>query len=231
MVRLCQSNIIFLCIYTSVHPSSIHLSVTLDGDIAKASIHPSVHLSVCLSLMLYLPEPLGGMLPNFFVCPSIHASIVCPFLCHNIILLLKHWAEFNQLAKVVRVQHYFSMCPPVCVSIIHPSVAHARWRYCQYLHLSVHYAISFQTTRGMLPNFSMSTIVHHPSIYLSHYLLLNQWEEFSQLATSLPLMVRECESNIIFPSVRRLSICLLCYLLLNHLAEFNQTCYITSPHG
>ena len=31
--------------------------------------------------------------------------------------------------------------------------------------------------------------------------------------------------------IHRLSICLSQYLLLNHWAEFNQTCYITSPHG
>ena len=39
------------------------------------------------------------------------------------------------------------------------------------------------------------------------------------------------ESNIIFPCVRRPSICSSRYLLLNHWAECNQTCYITSPHG
>ena len=44
-------------------------------------------------------------------------------------------------------------------------------------------------------------------------------------------MVRVCESNIIFPRVRRPSICRSRYLLLSHWAEFNQTCYITSPHG
>ena len=38
------------------------------------------------------------------------------------------------------------------------------------------------------------------------------------------------ENNIIFPSVRRPSICLSGYLL-NHWAQFNQTCYMTSPHG
>ena len=43
-------------------------------------------------------------------------------------------------------------------------------------------------------------------------------------------MVRVCESNI-FPCVRRPSICPSRYLLLSHRAEFNQTCYITSPHG
>ena len=44
-------------------------------------------------------------------------------------------------------------------------------------------------------------------------------------------MVGVCESNIIFPCVHRRAICLSCYLLLNHSAEVNQTCYITSPHG
>ena len=43
-------------------------------------------------------------------------------------------------------------------------------------------------------------------------------------------MVRICESNIIL-SMRPSSISLSRYLLLNHWAEFNQTCYITSPHG
>ena len=45
-------------------------------------------------------------------------------------------------------------------------------------------------------------------------------------------MLRGCESNIIFlcmhPSMRQLAlICQSCY----HRVEFNQTCYITSPHG
>ena len=45
-------------------------------------------------------------------------------------------------------------------------------------------------------------------------------------------MVRLCESNIIFClSVCHPSICPSCYLLLNHWAEFNQTCYMTSPYG
>ena len=44
-------------------------------------------------------------------------------------------------------------------------------------------------------------------------------------------MVRVYKSSIIFLCVRRPSICLSHYLLLNHWAEFNQTCYITSPHG
>ena len=44
-------------------------------------------------------------------------------------------------------------------------------------------------------------------------------------------MVGVCESNIIFPCVRRRAICLSRYLLINYSAEVNQTCYITSPHG
>ena len=45
------------------------------------------------------------------------------------------------------------------------------------------------------------------------------------------LMVMVCESNIFFPCVRRQSICLSRYLLLNHWTEFNQTCLINIPHG
>ena len=52
-------------------------------------------------------------------------------------------------------------------------------------------------------------------------------------------MVRVCQSNRIFlcirasvrPCVRRLFICPPRYPLLNHLAKFNQACFITSPHG
>ena len=44
-------------------------------------------------------------------------------------------------------------------------------------------------------------------------------------------MVRVCDSNIIFPSVPRQSICLSRYLLLNHWEEFNQTCYMACTHG
>ena len=53
----------------------------------------------------------------------------------------------------------------------------------------------------------------------------------------LPNLLQQlCKSNIIFcvcvcPCVCHHSICPSCYCLLNHWAEFNQTCYITSPHG
>ena len=44
-------------------------------------------------------------------------------------------------------------------------------------------------------------------------------------------MVRVCKSNIIFPCVCHPPICPPRYLLQNHWAEFNQTCYMTFPHG
>ena len=56
-------------------------------------------------------------------------------------------------------------------------------------------------------------------------------QNLTKLATSLPLIIRVCESNITYPCVHGPSICPSCYLLLNHLAEFNQTCYITGPHA
>ena len=74
-----------------------------------------------------------------------------------------------------------------------------------------------------------------PSVCPSRYFLLNYGRNSTKLATSLPHMVRVCNSNIIFlcvrPFVRRPSICFSRYLLLNHWMEFNQTCYITSFHG
>ena len=79
------------------------------------------------------------------------------------------------------------------------------------------------------------TCIRRLSICLSSY-LLNHCAEFNQLISLLRLMVRVCESNIIFRAsillcIPRPSICLSCYLLLNHWAKFNQTCYITSSHG
>ena len=54
---------------------------------------------------------------------------------------------------------------------------------------------------------------------------------FIIFTTSLSLMVRVCQSNIIFPCNHGPSICPSHYLLLNQWVEFNQTCYITFPHG
>ena len=74
-------------------------------------------------------------------------------------------------------------------------------------------------------------------VHLSRYLLLSTGRNSTKLATSLFLRVRVCESNIFFflcsilPFVHRPFICPSRYLLLNNWAEFNQTCYITFPHG
>ena len=57
----------------------------------------------------------------------------------------------------------------------------------------------------------------------------------TKLATSLLLVVRLCESNIIFlclhVSIRAFVVHPSVCHLLNHWAKFNQTCYITTPHG
>ena len=80
---------------------------------------------------------------------------------------------------------------------------------------------------------SIHLCVRCPSICLSHYLLLNHWEEFNQTCYITSLHgkgVREqhffFRVSVVHPSVHHV-----CYLLLNHWAEFNQTCYITSTHG
>ena len=67
---------------------------------------------------------------------------------------------------------------------------------------------------------SMHPSTLHQSIMLSPPKPLGRIQP--NATTSLPLMVRVCESNIIFLCVRCPSICPSCYLLLNHWAEFIQ---------
>ena len=108
MVRVCESNIIFLCIRLPVHPSSVHYAI-----------------------------------------------------------LLYHWAEFNQICYITS-----------------PS-----WKGCART------TIFFRACA--CPNVAVLE-QHYFSVYMC---------------------------------VRRPSICPSCYLLQNHWAEFNHTCYMTSPHG
>ena len=70
------------------------------------------------------------------VCESVESNIIflciCrPSICLSLYLLLNHWVEFNQNcyitsphSKVVQEQHYFSMCPSVCASVVSTSVSH-----------------------------------------------------------------------------------------------------------
>ena len=78
-------------------------------------------------------------------------------------------------------------------------------------------------------HFSMRPSFVHLSVTLSP--AISQGGIQLNLLHHSPPMVGVLKSNIIFPCpcVRRPSICLPCYLLLNHWAEFNHTCYITSP--
>ena len=78
--------------------------------------------------------------------------------------------------------------------------------------------------------FAMCPLSVHLSIMLSPHKPLGGIQP-NVLATSLPLMIKVCESNIFFLCVHCPSICPSPYLLLTHWAEFNQTCFITSPHG
>ena len=69
------------------------------------------------------------------------------------------------------------------------------------------------------------------SVRLSITLSPKPMGEFNQIYYIIYLLVRVCDSNIIFLSVRPPSFCPSSYLLRNLRAEFNQTCYITSRHG
>ena len=77
--------------------------------------------------------------------------------------------------------------------------------------------------------FSMHPLSIHPSFMQSPPKPLGGIQP--NLPHHFSLMVRVCESNILFSYVHCPSICLCCYLLLNHWADFNQTCCMTSLHG
>ena len=170
---------------------------------------PFVCLSICPSVTLSPPKPLGGILPN---------------LLH----------QFPH-GKCVQEQHYFS----VHQTSVHPS--------------SVHLSVCLSPPKPMgeiqqnllhhFPSWSgcaratlffcvlVRPCIHGPFIYLSCYLLLNHRAEFNQTFYITSPHGKGVQEQHFFPCVCHPSICSSRYLLLNHWVEFNQTCYITSPYG
>ena len=78
--------------------------------------------------------------------------------------------------------------------------------------------------------------VHPASVHLSVISSLTTGCTFTKLATWLPLMVRVCGVKSFFHpfvlvhSLQCLSVRHTIWILLNHWAEFNQTCYMNFPH-
>ena len=141
------------------------------------------------------------------IFPCVHRPSICP----SRYLLLNHWAKFNQTStslsphgRGVRDQHYFSVQGltnplPSCPGQIQI------WLASDFL---------FNLPRKMY------------KIYREYC----NSEPFSRCCGMpgkwLKLgFVRPCLC-ICHPSI-----CLSHYLLLNHWVEFNQTCYMRSPHG
>ena len=146
--------------------------------------------------------------PEMLVCSAIHPS-VCPS-CY----LLNHWRNSTKLATSIplMVRVWRSSILFLCV---HPSVRQSS------VHLSV--TLSPSKLQGRIqPN-----LLHHfPS-----------WLGCARAMLFFHVSISPCARAAFFfcvsvhRCVRRPSICLSCYLLLNYWAEFNQTCYITSPHS
>ena len=160
-----------------------------------------------------------------------------PFICSLHYLLPNHWLDFNQICyitsthcKGLREQQYFSVCPsvhyfPSWLGCARTVIFFLCVRPCirpPSVHLSVlkpspkplngtqpnllHYFYSwYGCARGTL--FFRAAIVR-PSV---RHTISSQTtgRNSTKFAISLPLIVRVCESNIIFPYIRP---------------------YITSPH-
>ena len=124
----------------------------------------------------------------------------------------------------VSVQLSVTLSPPKPLGRIQPNLLHhfplmvrvyERWLGCMRAILFFHV--------------SVCPCIHHPSICLSHYLLINHWAEFNQTCYIISPSWLGCMRAILFfhvsvcPCIHHPSICLSHYLLLNHLVEFNQT--------
>ena len=169
------------------------------------------------------------------VWPSVRPPIrpsICLSICQSRYLLLNHWAALYQTCyitsshgKGVRDQQYFFLCRQFVVS---PFIRHSLFLN-QGAEFNQTCYVTFPHSKDVQEQHYFSM---HPSVCLSITLssLTTGWNS-AKLTALLPLIVRVCKNNIIFLCVCCLSICLLCCLLRSHWAEFNQTCYITSPHG
>ena len=116
--------------------------------------------------------------------------------------------------KGVWGQNFLSICLYIC-PIVRPS--------CDHL---LNHRKNFNQTSDVSDG-RFGIIVSIPDHCLPFYFVKNRL-----VAICLSRVVRVCEWNIIFPSVH-LSVCPSVhpsrYLILNHWAEFNQTCYMSAP--
>ena len=127
----------------------------------------------------------------------------------------------------VRKQHYFSLSPPVSPSSIHLSVTLSPPKPLCGIQPNLLHHFPSRPVQHYFPCLHLSV---HLSVILSPLKPLGRIQP-NLLHLILPLMVRMCKSNFIFPCVCSPSICQSRYLLLNHLAECIRTFYITSPHA
>ena len=115
MLRVCESNIIYLCVYQSVRPSSAHLSVT-----------PSPLRSVgIIQQNCYISSPHGKSVreQQTFFSASVLLCVRRLSICPTRYFLLNHQAELNQTCYIIsphgksvrEQQTFFSASVLLCV--------------------------------------------------------------------------------------------------------------------
>ena len=187
MVRVCESNIIFM----SVHPCVPRPSIWLSDYLLLKYSQNLPKLATPLSLMLRFARA------TLCVRPCVRRPSICP----SRYLLLNHWAEFHQICyitspcgKGVREQHYFS---------VRPSSVHCVSRYLLLNHRAEFTQACYITSpHGNGVREQHYNSVRPSSVYLS--VTLSPPKSLGGIQpndTSLPLIVKVCESNIIFPCV------------------------------
>ena len=180
----------------------------------NSNFFPSLFYICCYTHPFLKKKAIGILCMPPFICLSIHPSV-----CLSDFLLINQWAEFNQTTYYMI---FFSVHP------FGELLLNTGWNLTK-----------FATLLPLVARMCESNIIFPslwcPSICLSHYLLLTTGWNLTRLATWLPLMVRMCESNIIFLSVcpsnihRSVHVSFTLSPNLNHCAEINQSCYMTSP--
>ena len=165
------------------------------------------------------PKPLDGIQPlttslslMVRVCESnifFHVSIILPSLCHAPslhTLPINHWAEFYQTCfitsphgKCMREQHYFSVHP----SFVNLSVTQSPLKSLDGIQSNLLH--HFPSWKGCARATLLFCAYTRASLCPSLYFFQTTGRKSTKFATSLPLMVRVCNSKIILsmpPSVR-----------------------------
>ena len=184
MVRVCESNILFLRVRPCVHLSVTSISVT------RLLNHWADFNQTCFITSSHAKGMRGQ---NYFFPCVRRPCIRRPSISLSRYFLLNHWAEFNQTCyfaspngKDVQEQLYFSVRPSMFPSIRHvisskpldgsqPNLLH----HALPLMVRVERSTLFYHT-------SIRSCVRRPSICPLRYLFLHHWAKFNQTGYIIP---------------------------------------------